>query len=64
MTTITPKIYQLLERCVEEGVAYGYMRAHKHCDTPDEVHLKDCINQGVMNEICEWFDFPKNNDEQ
>ena len=64
MTTITPKVYQLLERCVEDGVDYGYMRAHKHCDAPTEASLKDNIQQAVMNEICEWFDFPQNNDEQ
>lgn len=63
MNTITPKICELISRCVEEGIQYGYNRAHKHTTTPDEISLKDNIHTGVMNEICEWFDFPQNKDD-
>ena len=50
-------MYKLIERCVEEGVQYGYNRAHKHTDTPTEDQIKLAVTDAVMNEICEWFDF-------
>lgn len=51
------KEYDLLVKCVEDGVSYGYSRAHKHTDTPDPMQLQSQIIQAVMNEICEWFEF-------
>lgn len=50
--------YRLLVRCIEDGVQYGWMRAHKHTDEPDEELIKEQITQAVINEICEWFEFP------
>ncbi len=32
---IKVRAYPVLCRAVEEGVAYGWRRAHKHIDTPD-----------------------------
>jgi hypothetical protein len=55
--TIKLKVYPLIERAVEEGVGRGYLRAHKHTDTPDQETLKDHILQAVMNELCEIIDF-------
>lgn len=55
---LTPRTYQVLERAVEEGVSYGYRRAHKHLDqgqTPSEQMLKDAIQDAVLNSITEWF---------
>ena len=52
-------MYKLIERCVEEGVQYGYNRAHKHTDTPTEDQIKLAVTDAVMNEICDWFDFPQ-----
>ena len=51
------KEYDLLVRAVEEGVAYGWMRAHKHNPTPDDESAKTEIANAVTSEICEWFDF-------
>jgi hypothetical protein len=50
--------YKLLVRCIEDGVQYGWNRAHKHTDEPDEELIKQQIEQAVINEICEWFEFP------
>mgnify|MGYP001571359418 FL=1 len=50
--------YQVLVRAVEEGIGYGWMRAHKHVDDPDEHAIKDAITDAVINSICEWFSFP------
>jgi hypothetical protein len=54
---IVPKAYDLLDRCVEEGVRYGLARAHKHTDTPTPEHLENEIAMAVMKEISTWFDF-------
>lgn len=58
-----PKSYQLLIQCIEDGVAYGYSRAHKHTDNPSEDMIKDNIENGVLNAIHEWFYFPQEFDD-
>ena len=52
-----PKTYNLMERCIEDGVAYGYRRAFKHTDNPPEEVILDSIVSGVMLELSAWFDF-------
>lgn len=51
------KEYSLIDRCVEDGIQYGWQRAHKHTDTPDETWIRTQIHLAVMNEIAEWFEF-------
>ena len=51
------RAYTVLRRAVEEGVAYGWRRAHKHTHAPDEKLIEDQIVTGVLNEICLYFDF-------
>jgi len=51
------KTYRVLLHAVEEGVAYGWQRAHKHTDTPSDDDIKERIETEVLNAICEWFDF-------
>jgi hypothetical protein len=51
------RAYEVLRRAVEEGVAYGRRRAHKHTDTPGEDAVQDEIVTGVLNEVSEYFDF-------
>ena len=41
----------------EEGVTYGWRRAHKHIDTPDVESIEEQIVTAVLNEICEYFNF-------
>ena len=43
--------------CIENGASYGVMRAFKHTETPDIDTIVEQVEQAVMNEICEWFDF-------
>jgi len=57
------KEYNVLEMAVEEGIRYGYNRAFKYEDTPSESKIKEEIYNGVLNSICEWFDFEDKNDE-
>jgi hypothetical protein len=49
--------YVVIQRAVEEGIAYGYMRAHKHTDSPSEDIIKTDIENAVMNEICDVLIF-------
>lgn len=51
------RTYEVLSRAIEEGVSYGWHRAHKHTDKPDGDAVIEQIRQAVMNEICEVFEF-------
>jgi hypothetical protein len=51
------RAYEVLRRTVEEGVAYGWRRAHKHTDTPDEETIKDEITNAALNAVTEYFRF-------
>lgn len=51
------RTYDVLYRAVEEGVGYGWHRAHKHNDNPDEDTIKQQMLDGVMNAVCEYFTF-------
>jgi hypothetical protein len=58
------KEYLVLERAVEEGMAYGITRVFKHLEhsqiTEDELRdASDKLVAAVTNSICEWFDFPE-----
>jgi hypothetical protein len=52
-----PKIYPLIERCVENGAVRGYRRAHKHIDDPSEEAICENIVDAIMLELSEWFAF-------
>lgn len=58
------RAYDVLRRAVEEGAEYGWRRAHKHTDTPDEETIKDQIVTAILNEICEYFDFDNEPEER
>lgn len=47
----------VLERAVEEGVAYGWRRAHKHVSEPTPEHTQDAIKDAVMSSVRKWFEF-------
>ena len=54
---MTVRAYPVLCRAVEEGVAYGWRRAHKHIDAPDAETIEEQIVCTVLNEVCDYFDF-------
>ena len=62
MTGLKPKTQMVLGMCIQEGIAFGYARAHKHTDTPSEADLKREIEQGIWNEIWEWFEIRSDDD--
>ena len=55
-----PKFHKILEMAVEQGVSYGYRRAHKHVDDPTEESICDHIEECVMGQIYEYFTFEEN----
>lgn len=55
--SVRVRAWDVMSRAVEEGVAYGWNRAHKHTSTPDADAVRDAIEQAVMNAISESFDF-------
>jgi hypothetical protein len=58
------RTYDVFSRALEEGIAYGYHRAHKHTDKPDEEAMKEAIHQAVTNAVCEYFNFGDDYDEE
>jgi hypothetical protein len=50
---IKANVYAILSRAVEEGIGYGWMRAHKHSDKPSEEAIKSELDHAIMNAICE-----------
>jgi hypothetical protein len=51
------KTYPLMSEAVEIGTNRGWRRAHKHTDEPREFEICAAIEQAIMEEICERFDF-------
>lgn len=54
---MTPKIYEILSRCIEEGIHYGCNKAYKHEDTPTQDKVLSSIHFAVMQHISEYFVF-------
>lgn len=50
------KELKLIEMCLENGLQYGWMRAHKHTDNPEMDAVISEMMFAVMSEIHEWFD--------
>ena len=57
VTSMKPKILQVLEMCIENGLSYGYRRAFKHDNDPSEEFITNTIKESIMHELYEWFDF-------
>jgi hypothetical protein len=52
-----PKFRKVLEIALEQGVSYGYNRAHKHVENPSQSAIVDEIVEQVINSFDDWFDF-------
>jgi hypothetical protein len=50
----------VLEMCIENGILYGWNRAHKHTDEPTEDQIKYVMRDAIMHEVYEWFEFDEN----
>jgi len=54
------KIREILEECIEKGIEYGYLRAHKYGENPRVFHIYEQIESAIWYEIDERFDFERN----
>lgn len=54
--------YKVLVMCIENGVHLGWNRAHKHSDTPEPHYIQSCIDEAVLHEIFEYFNFEDDGD--
>lgn len=50
------KDHLVIEMCIKDGINYGWMRAHKHTDTPSEDLIKQEIENAISDAVYEWFD--------
>jgi len=55
-----PKIREILEECIEQGINNGYHRAHKHDEEPNHRRILDEIEDAIWLEIDQRFDFERN----
>lgn len=51
------KAYEIITRAIEEGIDYGYRRAFKHVDKPDEELIKTQIYEAITNALSEVIDW-------
>lgn len=54
--------YKVLVMCLENGVQVGWNRAYKHSDTPEPHYIQSCIEEAVLHEIFEYFNFDNDGD--
>lgn len=56
---VTPKmqVYRIIESAVETGVNWGWSRAHKYVDNPDEHVMKENMLREIMLALDEVIDF-------
>jgi hypothetical protein len=58
--------FKVLDDCIEKGIDYGFMRFYKYHDleisNEQEISLKQQIQEGVLNQICEYFNFENDGD--
>ena len=55
--SIRLRAYDIVTDAVDRAVSYGWTRAHKHTDEPDEDTIRDCIFEAVTSALCEIIDF-------
>ena len=56
-TSIHLRLYPLLARAVDEGVACGIRRAYKHLNIEPPEGLHEHVEREVLNSLCEVIDF-------
>jgi hypothetical protein len=49
--------YEILQHAIEIGIEYGWNRAHKHTDEPIKEHLLSEIENGIWENIHNYFNF-------
>jgi len=52
-----PKFREILDQAIENGIKYGWYKAHLHNDEPEESEIKGAIARAIWLEINNLFDF-------
>lgn len=55
MKKLKVNTYAVLEECIEIGISGGWIKAHKHTDTPTDDYIKEQILHYIMLQVCEKF---------
>lgn len=50
-------IYSILSDKIEEGINYGWVRAHKHTDNPSQDIIKENLHREIMNSLSEIINY-------
>lgn len=51
-----PNVMRVLEQCIDNGLKYGWQRAHKHTDEPSKETILVMQCEEIINEVYEWFE--------
>lgn len=51
------KAYIIISKAIEDGIAMGFSRAHKHTNTPNSTDIHEAVLAAVMSELCDIIDF-------
>ncbi len=54
--TLRARTYDILTEAIENGVACGWRRAHKHVEHPGEEAITESISREVLNALHEAFE--------
>lgn len=52
----------LLTACIDTGISFGWNRAHKHTDEPNEHRIQEEIENAIWYEIDQYFVFDSERD--
>ena len=52
----------LLTACIDTGISFGWNRAHKHTDEPNEHRIQEEIENAIWHEIDQYFVFDSERD--
>jgi hypothetical protein len=58
-----PNYYQIIKECVETGTRHGVSRAHKHTDDPPYDVIETCVEDAIMLELTNKFNFAASEDQ-
>jgi hypothetical protein len=56
-STVRLNTYKIVSDAIENGIKYGYRRAHKHIENPSEDTIIEQIHLAVMNDLCDIINF-------
>ena len=52
-----PKIREILDQAIENGIKHGWYEGHKYTEEPEENDLKGAIYTSIWLEIDSLFEF-------